>query len=131
MFDVASLTVQCRRLAADEVGFASDDELLDAAVELQSARSALDAAEAHVLAALRARGVTDRCFGLKTPRWVAAQAKVDRRPIARRERVGAQLRHLEVVDAAVAEGALSFDHAAAVADAAANPRIADQVAATQ
>ena len=70
-----------------------------AAVELQAARSALDAAEAHVLGELRVRGVTDRCFGMKTAKWVAAQAKVDHRAIGRRERFGSRLRQLPEVDA--------------------------------
>src|SRR5438105_959345 len=131
MFDVADLTRQCRQAAADEVAFASDDELLAAAVGLQAARSALDAAEVHVLGELRVRGVTDRRFGLPTAKWVAAQAKVDHRAIGRRERLGARLRQLPEVDAAVSSGAITVDHAGALAEAAANPRIGDQVAATQ
>ena len=94
MFDVADLTRQCRKAAADEVAFASDDELLAAVVELQAARSAFEAAEAHVLGELQVRGVTDRCFGLKTAKWVAAQAKVDHRPVGRRSRLGLWLRQL-------------------------------------
>src|SRR4051794_12934230 len=110
MFDVADLTRQCRQAAGDDVAYASDDELLVAAVGLQAARSALDAVEAHVLAELRVRGVTDRCFGLKTAKWVAGQAKVDQRPVARRTRLGLRLRQLPEVDAAVADGRLTADH---------------------
>ncbi len=131
MFDVADLTRQCRQAAADEMAFASDDELLAAAVEFQAARSAFEAAEAKVLGELRVRAITDRCFGLKTARWVAAQAKVDHRPIARRVRLGCRLRHLPVVDAAVTGGSITADHAAVLVEAAANPRVGDQVAATQ
>ncbi len=131
MFDTADLTRQCRKAAADEVTLASDDELLVAAVEFQVARSAFDAAEAHVLGELRVRGVTDRCFGLKTARWVAAHGKVDHRPVARRIRLGLRLRQLPVVDAAVADGTISADHAAVLVEAAANPRIGDEIAATQ
>src|SRR3954452_1370554 len=122
--------MQCRKAAADEVVFASDDDLLVAAVELQACRTALDAAEGHVLGELRVRGVTDRRFGTKLDKWVAGQAKVDHRPIARRVRFGARLRHLAVVDEAVGSGAITADHAAVLAEAAANPRIGDQVAAT-
>ncbi len=131
MFDVADLTRQCRKAAADVVTFASDDELLAAVVELQAARSAFEAAEAHVMGELRARGVTDRCFGLKTARWVAAQAKIDHRGVALRTRLGLRLRQLPMVDEAVAEGSITADHAAVLAEAAANPRIGEQVAATQ
>src|SRR4051794_33845973 len=130
MFDVADLTRQCRKAAADEVVFASDDDLLAAAVELQACRTALDAAEAHVLGELRVRGVTDRRFGTKLAKWVAGQAKVDHRPIARRVQFGARLRQLPVVDDAVADGTITADHAAVIAEAAANPRIGDQIAAT-
>src|SRR6478609_5150356 len=130
MFDVADLTSRCRKAAADEMAYASDDELLAAVVGWQAARSALDLAEAHVLGELRVRGVTDRCFGMKTAKWVGAQAKVDHRPIARRTRLGLRLRQLSVVDDAVADGRITADHAAVLAEAAANPRIGDQVAAT-
>ena len=131
MFDVADLTRQCRKAAADEVVFASDDELLVAAVEYQAARSAMDAGEARVLGELQARGVTDRCFGLRTPKWVASQARVDHRPIGRRLRTGQWLRRLPEVDAALADGRLTADHATVLVEAAANPRIGDQIAATQ
>src|SRR3954471_7486967 len=130
MFDVADLTKQCRKAAADEVAFASDDDLLAAAVELQACRNALDTAEAHVLGELRVRGVTARRFGTKLDKWVAGQAKVDHRPISRRVRYGARLRHLAVVDEAVGSGAITADHAAVLAEAPANPRIGDQVSAT-
>src|SRR3954447_19005547 len=98
MFDVADLTKQCRKAAADEVAFASDDDLLAAAVELQAARTALDVAEAHVLGELRVRGVPDRRAGAKTAKWVAGQARVDHRRIARRVQCGARLRPLPVAD---------------------------------
>ncbi len=131
MFDAATITRECSQAAGDDVAFASDEELLAAEVELRAARSAFEVAEAHVLGELRVRGVTDRCFGLKTPQWVASQAKVDRRPIARLAHLGVRLRQLPVVDAAVVEGSMSMDHASVLAEAAANPRVGDQVAATQ
>ena len=109
----------------------SDDELLAAAVEahgrwLRRRRWLLE-----VLGELRVRGVTDRCFGLRTAKWVAAQAKVDHRAVRRRLRLGLWLRRLPVVDAAVADGSITADHAEVLAEAAANPRIGDEVAATQ
>src|SRR6478672_1625384 len=130
MFDVADLTSRCSKAAAEEMAYASDDDLLAAVVGLQAARSALELAEAHVLGELRVRGVTDRRFGMNTAKWVAGQAKVDHRAIARRTRLGLRLRQLAVVDDAVTEGRLTADHAAVLAEAAANPRIGDQVAAT-
>ena len=75
MFDVAELTDQCREAAADEVALASDDDLLAVVGELESARSTLELAEAHVLGELQARNLTDQRFGLRTAQWVAAEAK--------------------------------------------------------
>jgi hypothetical protein len=130
MFDAVDLTRQCRKAAADEVAFASDDELLAATVEVHRSLAALETVAAHQLAELQVRGLTDRCFGMKTAKWVAGQAKVDHRPVGRRLRMGLWLRRLPEVDAAVADGTITADHAAALAEAVANPRIGDQVAAT-
>ncbi len=52
MFDSTELAEQCRKAAGADVGLAGDDELCDAIRELAVARSALDAAEGHVLAEL-------------------------------------------------------------------------------
>ena len=92
MFDFADLTEQCRQAAADEVAFASDEELLAGVVEVHRSLAALETAAAHQLAELQVRGLTDRCFGLRTPKWVAGQAKVDHRPVGRRLRMGLWLR---------------------------------------
>jgi len=62
---------------------------------------------------------------------VAAEAKVDRGGVSRRMRLGMRLRRLPSVEAAVASGELSADHASRLAEAAANPRVGDQVEATQ
>jgi len=131
MFDIADLTKQCRKAAADEVAFASDDEVLAGVVEVHRALAALETVAAHLLAETQVRGLTDRCFGVKTAKWVAGQAKVDHRPVGRRLRMGLWLRRLSEVDAAVADGRLTSDHAAVLAEAVANPRIGDQIAATQ
>jgi len=130
MFDLVDLTKQCRQAAADEVAFASDDELLAASVEVLRSLAALEAVAAHRLAELQVRGLTDRCFGMKTAKWVAGQSKVDHRSVGRRLRMGLWLRRLPEVDVALADGTITADHAAVLAEAAANPRIGDQVAAT-
>ena len=130
MFDLVDLTKQCRQAAADEVAFASDDELLAASVEVLRSLAALEAVAVHRLAELQVRGLTDRCFGMKTAKWVAGQSKVDHRSVGRRLRMGLWLRRLPEVDVALADGTITADHAAVLAEAAANPRIGDQVAAT-
>ena len=117
--------------AADEVAFVSDDELLAATVEAHGLVAAAEAMAARLLAETQVRGLTDRCFGLRTAKWVAAQAKVDERAVRRRLRFGLWLRRLPVVDAALVDGSITADHAAVLAEAAANPRIGDEVAATQ
>ena len=121
MFDLTELSGLCRKAAGDDPSLVSDEELLAAVVEWQSVRSAVDVAEARALAELQVRGLTDRQHGLKTAQWVAAEAKVDRGGVSRRMRLGMRLRRLPSVEAAVASGELSADHAAVLADAVANP----------
>ena len=92
----------------------------------------LDAAEAHVLAELQVRGTTDRCFGLRTAGWVAHETRADRGAVHRRVKLGCQLRAtLDTVDAGLSDGAITVEHAQVLADAVANPRVAEPVAAAQ
>ena len=131
MFDTAELRKDCLKAASTEVGFASDDELLAGAVDVASARAALDAAECHLLGELEARKVCDRQFGSVTATWLAHVTRCDRRTVSARVKVGAKLRTtLGAVDDALSSGAISFDHARAmVADG--NPRVSDQIADEQ
>ncbi|MGZ4729993.1 MAG: hypothetical protein ACXWB2_19930, partial [Acidimicrobiales bacterium] len=129
MFDLADLAEECRSAVSEDVAGLSDDELLAAAVGWEAVRSGVEAAEARVLAELRVRGVTDRRFGLRTGPWVAAEARSDRREVNRRIRLGLHLRRLSLVSDAVAAGAISADHAKVLAEAAANPRVGDQIEA--
>ena len=127
VFDVAGVAEQCRRAAAVDVTLAADHELCQAAVALESARAALDAAQLHVLAELEIRGVCDREFGLGTASWVAERTHAPRPAMASRVKLGTTLRDgLEQVDACLSEGRIGLDHARVLADAA-NPRIADTV----
>ncbi len=131
MFDVAELPKLGQQVAGRDLSLLSDDDLLAAAVEVQAARASVELYEARLLGELQVRGVTARRYGLRTAPWVAAEAKVDRGGVARRMRLGQRLRRLPLVEAAVATGAVSSDHAVALADAAANPRVGDQVEAAQ
>ena len=83
-----------------------------------------------MLAELEVRGVCDREFGLATASWLADRTHGSRPHVAARVRVGTKLRTLTEVDAALSAGQITFEHARALADAA-NPRIADDVAACQ
>ncbi len=84
-----------------------------------------------MLAELDVRGATDREFGSPTLWWVTAQTRASRPAVAARLRLGMRLRHLDVVDEALADGRLTAEHARAVADTMANPRIADDIVALQ
>ena len=132
MFDGTEVAEQCRKAAGADVGLAGDDELCDAVRELAVARSALDAAEGHVLAELEARGVCEREFGLSTTSWVADRTKAPRGVVAGRVRVGRQAAHPACGrwTRRWATGTIRFEHARAMVEAA-NPRIADEIADRQ
>src|SRR3954468_8908116 len=71
---VDELNVLAVKAAGLDARSAGDDELLAAARALASARTALDAAPAHVLAEPEVRGTTAREVGLATGTWFARQA---------------------------------------------------------
>jgi hypothetical protein len=107
---------------------ADDAELRATAVALEQARCRLDATQAHVLAELDARGATDRDLGLHTGAWLAREAHLPIGVARQRVRVGTKLRTLlPGTDAALANGDISWHHAATIAGAA-NPRIARDIA---
>jgi hypothetical protein len=127
MFDTAELAELGRKAAGADVSFAEDRVLLAAAVHLESVRASVDAAAGHVLGELERRGVCDRDFGMRTASWLAHLTHGSRPVIAGRVRVATKLRELSVTDDALGDGAISADHARVLADAAANPRIADHI----
>ena len=94
MFDVVDLTEECCRAAGEDLAGLADDELLDAVRSCERLRSAVEVADARLLAEVHARQVTDQCFGHRTASWVAAQVKVDRRKVAARLAAGMRLRRL-------------------------------------
>jgi hypothetical protein len=113
MFDAAELAEAPRKAALGDVALATDAQLCDAVRDLARARAALDAAEAHVLAELDARGVCDREFGSPTLRWVTAQTHAARPAVKTRLATGLRLRTmLDAVDEALAE----VEHARVLAD---------------
>ena len=131
MFEAVELAEASRKAAGADVALVSDAELCDAVRLAAESRAALEAFEAHVLAEMDVRGTCDREFGSPTLWWVTAQTRAPRAAVAARLRLGAKLRELDVVDAALADGRITPDHARVVADAAANPRIASDIVALQ
>jgi len=132
MFDAVELAELTRKAAGADCGLATDVELGDAVGWVAVARAGLDAFEAHLLAELDVRGVCDREFGSPTLWWVTSQTRAPRAVVAARLRLGARLRFpLGLTDEALIEGRITSDHARVLADAAANPRIADDIAALQ
>lgn len=105
---------------------ATDDALLSAALQMERARRALDAASTRILGELDARGTTDFEVGMRTPRWLAHHAGTAGSTASARVKVGRALRGpLADVAPLLDRGEISFDHAKALADAC-NPRIADR-----
>jgi hypothetical protein len=131
VFDWVVVGELMRTAAALDTGLADDDGLLAGLRALVEVRALVDATEAHLLAELDRRGVTDRELGLSTPMWWARQAGIGVSAARARVQVARRLRdRLDVVDTALVEGRISWDHARVI-DQAANPRVADQVVALQ
>jgi hypothetical protein len=100
------------------------------AVVLARLLSLLTIALAHVLCELDARGVTETENGLTASSWLAREAAIPGR-VARRHLVtGRVLRDLPVIHDAAADGVISADHVAAIADVR-NPRVADALVGLQ
>jgi hypothetical protein len=127
MFDYVELAERCRKAAGADVVLAGDGNLCEAVGELAAARSALEAAEAHVLAELEARAVCDREFGHQTGAWAALQTHAPRSACVARVRLGTRLRQLDVIDHAMSAGEIGPEQARVIAEAAANPRVADHI----
>ena len=103
----------------------TDEELMSAALTLESARRTLDAASVRVLGELDVRSATDLDCGMRTPRWLAHHAELPASTSSSRVRAAQVLRaHLPEVATALDDGRITFDHARVLADAW-NPRIAD------
>ena len=104
MFDLVDLAKHSREVAEVDVSSVADDDLLAAAVGLEAIRSSVEVTQARVLGEISMRRLTDHRYGQPVPRWVAAEAKVDRAGVRRRLKLGHRLRRLSVVDHAVAVG---------------------------
>ncbi len=131
MFEGVDLVERCSKAADADVVLAGDDELLAAATDLEAARRRLDAAQAHVLAELHARGTTLTEHGLPVGAWLAHATGQSHATSRQRVDVAVKLRRLlDVTDQALTDGRIGWEHARVLARAA-NPRIAPRIGGLQ
>ena len=115
---------------AADVRRLSDEELMARVQRMEAARRALDAAEAHVVAELDARGATDRATGLRTTGWLGFAHRLASPTAGALVACGSFLRTHPVIDAALVAGHLTLDHVRLLARLT-TPRVADFVAEAQ
>lgn len=97
---------------------------MDAVLQIEQARRALDAASSQILGELDERGATDIAFGMRTARWLAHHAGVSGATATSRVKVARRLHGpLRDVSDRFDEEKFSFDHARALADCY-SPRVA-------
>jgi hypothetical protein len=131
MFDWVGVVEMMRKAAGLDPGVLSDAELLSAVPVLAHVQALKDAAEAHLLAELDARGITDAEFGLSTGTWLARTAGVPASTGQQRVKVAGMLRsRLHEVDEALVDGRISWEHARVLARVC-QPRLADAVTGLQ
>ncbi len=112
-------------LAGLAVDTASDSALMDAALQVEQARRALDSACCQILGELDARGATDQACGMRTARWLAHYAGIAGSTASSRVKVARRFRGpLRDAGSRFHEEKLSFDHAKAIVDSY-TPRVAD------
>ncbi len=128
VFDLVDLEDRCQKAALEDLTFASDGELLSGVKGLARARAGLDAAEAHVLAELEGRGCVTGSSGWARHRGWRPRPDAPRVLCRARVRLGTRLRKLWAVDQALWQGRIGVEHARALADAVANPRVGDLIA---
>jgi len=100
-------------------------ELADRVRELDQARRRLDALWLSTLAAFHNSGEWELDGATSAGAWVAAATLQDHARASAQVRLGRRLDHLPVVSAALADGAVSVEHARVLADAADVPEFGD------
>lgn len=99
-----------------DVGLAADQELVDAVRAMEAARRQLDAARLAVLGELDARGEPIARTGLPTAAWLGSEFGLPRPATGREVATARSLRRtLHMVASALADGLITFDHAALLA----------------
>lgn len=131
MFDPFELEILGKDLANEDFHAWADDELLDAAVQMERFLSLVSVSRARLLAEIDARKAALQRDGLKTARWVAREANTSPAAVGAAVKVGKALRvELDGVADAVIAGEVSYEHARAIVGIC-NPRNRDRVAAAQ
>ena len=125
------LLQEARQLTGVDVGACSDDELLELVRSMEAADRTIAAVRGHVLAELERRGTTEQTVGLVTRSWLASEFGLPKSECSRRVRVALRLRRtLPLVDQALADGRLGFDHARLLYELC-TPRVVDAVVELQ
>lgn len=103
-----------------------DNQLCELALNIESLRRGLDSLSITVLAELDARGTTDTVHGMRTGSWLANNALLPGGGSRSRVKVADRVRrHFPEIASSLESGAIGFDHAKVLVDAA-NPRIIDE-----
>ena len=130
--------VGARALAVTDPGDLSPEDLRDLTSSIELLRRFLDAAEAHLLAEMDTRRVTDLRSGLSTSKWLARRAALPVGVARQRLTVAQRLAALPQVDMALSEGRIGHDHARVLTEVinernldAITPVLADLIDAAQ
>ena len=101
-----------------DVSGADVETLHDLVLDLERARTQLDATCAHALVELDDHDGLDKAIGISTSRWLAREAGLPAGVARQRLAVARKLRdQLPEVDEALVAGRISWDHARVIADA--------------
>jgi hypothetical protein len=113
-----------RVVARADVTVMSDDELLAGVGALERTRRQVDASQAHLLAELESRGVTDERRGLSTGQWLALETHEPIPQACRRVGLAVAMRDgFPAVDQALVDNRISQRHVDVLIGKS-NPRIA-------
>jgi len=113
-----------RVVARADVAVMSDDELLAGVGASERTRRQLDASQAHLLAELESRGVTDERRGLNTGQWLAWESHEPIPQARGRVSLAAAMRdEFPMIDQAIVEGRIGQRHVNVLIGKC-NPRIA-------
>jgi len=108
-----AVVLAARVLATMDVKGLSNDECLGVYDDIELARRSLDALAAGVAAEIDSRGLCDLRYGSATVAWFERRHGRSRAAVAREVKTGKKLRRdLDVLNAAVLRGEISFERAA-------------------
>jgi hypothetical protein len=127
VYENVELLELARKAAGADAQLASNDDLFAVVSAAHELRALAGLIEAGAVAEIEARDAANRDHGLRTVSWLAREGKVAGVTARRRVKVAKALRRLPGVEAALAAGTISFDHAWVLTEAVANPRVGDDI----